>query len=76
MRVDRKHLAMIEKELRRSSDARGLLFANGVILVEGETELGALPVWYENDLGGRLKNLRSRFTRLAVTRASVHTSST
>ena len=37
----------IEQELRQSSDARALLFSNGVILVEGETELGALPVWFE-----------------------------
>ena len=28
-----------------SADARGLLFANAVILLEGETELGAIPIW-------------------------------
>lgn len=36
----------ITKELASSADARGLLFANGVILLEGPTELGALPVWF------------------------------
>lgn len=35
----------IEKELNKSSDVAGLLFANGVILVEGETE-SALSEWF------------------------------
>lgn len=30
------------------SDAIRLLFANGIILVEGETELGAFNVWFDN----------------------------
>ncbi len=34
------------RELGRSADARGLFFASGVVLVEGETEAGALPVWW------------------------------
>jgi hypothetical protein len=37
---------VITKELTWSADARGLLFANGAVLLEGETELGALPVWF------------------------------
>lgn len=36
----------ITKELAWSADARGLLFANGVVLVEGGTELGSLPIWF------------------------------
>jgi len=36
----------IEKELNKSSDLAGLLFADGVILVEGETEIGALDEWF------------------------------
>lgn len=35
------------KEMGRSADARSLLFADKVILVEGETEKGALPVWWQ-----------------------------
>jgi hypothetical protein len=31
-----------------SVDAVSLLFARGVVLVEGETELGALPLWFRN----------------------------
>ena len=46
----KEQFATIQKELRRSSDARGLLFSRAVVLVEGETELGALPAWYENTL--------------------------
>lgn len=34
------------KVLCESADARALLFARGVILVEGDTELGALPEWF------------------------------
>ena len=34
------------KELGASSDARAMLFAAGVILLEGGTELGALGVWF------------------------------
>ena len=32
--------------LRRDPSARALLFARAVVLVEGETELGALPIWW------------------------------
>jgi hypothetical protein len=32
--------------LRRSTDARALLFSKGVILVEGDTELAALSLWW------------------------------
>jgi len=35
------------KDLQLSPESWGLLFADGVVLVEGETELGALPVWFE-----------------------------
>jgi hypothetical protein len=36
----------LRKVLGESADARALLFARGVILVEGGTELGALPEWF------------------------------
>jgi hypothetical protein len=36
----------LRKVLAESADARALLFAQGVILVEGGTELGALPEWF------------------------------
>ncbi len=39
-------LQKIEKELNKSSDIAGLLFTDGVILVEGETETGALSEWF------------------------------
>lgn len=48
--------ATVGKELRESTDARALLFARGVILVEGGTELGALPLWYREQHGRRLQN--------------------
>ncbi len=35
------------REFAVSADARALLFASGAVLVEGETELGALPLWFE-----------------------------
>ncbi len=38
--------ARIEKALRNSSDMKAMLFARGVVLVEGDTEIGALPIWY------------------------------
>jgi hypothetical protein len=34
-------------DLQLSPEGWGLLFANAVILVEGETELGALALWFE-----------------------------
>jgi energy-coupling factor transporter ATP-binding protein EcfA2 len=37
----------IIREFSLSADARALLFAAGAILVEGETELGTLPLWFE-----------------------------
>jgi energy-coupling factor transporter ATP-binding protein EcfA2 len=37
----------IIREFSLSADARSLLFATGAVLVEGETELGALPLWFE-----------------------------
>lgn len=38
--------ARLHKALGESADARALLFARGVVLVEGGTELGALPEWF------------------------------
>lgn len=35
------------KELSIATDGWGLLFADAVVLVEGETELGALPYWFD-----------------------------
>lgn len=43
---DHSALATVDK-LHRSTELRSLLFANGVILVEGGTELGLLPIWME-----------------------------
>jgi predicted ATPase len=37
----------LEQELRQSANAQVLLFSRAVILVEGKTELGALPRWFE-----------------------------
>ena len=37
----------IVKEFSLSAEAISLLFARGVVLVEGETELGTLPKWFE-----------------------------
>jgi hypothetical protein len=59
--LDKKQLATLQKELRRSSDARGLLFSSGVILVEGETELGALPLWFEKRFGEWLEEFEITF---------------
>jgi energy-coupling factor transporter ATP-binding protein EcfA2 len=38
--------ARLQKALGESVDARALLFAHAVVLVEGGTELGALPEWF------------------------------
>jgi len=51
-----EHARALQKELRGSSDARALLFARGVMLVEGDTEFGALPVWYHEIFGEYLEN--------------------
>jgi phosphosulfolactate synthase (CoM biosynthesis protein A) len=42
--MDEQQAATLKQELRSSADARALLLSRGVILVEGETELGVLPV--------------------------------
>jgi len=49
--VQDQELARLKQELRDSSDARALLFMKGVILVEGGTEVGALPIWFEKHFG-------------------------
>ena len=36
----------LERELSASGDVAGLLFANGVILVEGQTEVAAFSTWF------------------------------
>lgn len=48
-------LDKLEKELNKSSDLAGLLFADGVILVEGETETGALSEWFPKSAVGQGK---------------------
>jgi AAA domain, putative AbiEii toxin, Type IV TA system len=40
-------ISRITREFALSTDAVSLLFARGVVLVEGETELGALPAWFK-----------------------------
>ncbi|MGH8987757.1 MAG: ATP-dependent nuclease [Acidimicrobiales bacterium] len=45
--ADHQLESRILREFSLSADARGLLFAAGAVLVEGETELGALPLWFE-----------------------------
>jgi AAA domain, putative AbiEii toxin, Type IV TA system len=45
----------LRKALAESTDARALLFARGVILVEGGTETGALPEWFaKSDTANRI----------------------
>jgi ABC-type transport system involved in cytochrome c biogenesis ATPase subunit len=34
------------RDYSMSADARAMLFASGAVLLEGETELGALPLWF------------------------------
>lgn len=47
--------ARLLKALGESADARALLFARWVVLVEGGTELGALPEWFtKSATAGRL----------------------
>ncbi len=38
--------ARIVRAFALSADARGLLFCRATVLTEGETELGALPIWF------------------------------
>jgi Overcoming lysogenization defect protein-like, TOPRIM domain/AAA domain, putative AbiEii toxin, Type IV TA system len=47
---DKPDNTRIRKALSESADARALLFARGVVLVEGGTELGALPEWFGKSL--------------------------
>jgi ABC-type branched-subunit amino acid transport system ATPase component len=44
--LDAKVSARISRVFTLSGDARALLFARAAVLVEGETELGALPGWF------------------------------
>jgi predicted ATP-dependent endonuclease of OLD family len=48
-------LEKLEQELNRSSDLAGLLFTDGVILVEGETEIDALREWFPKSAVGQGK---------------------
>ena len=41
-----EEISRITREFALSIDAVSLLFARAVVLVEGETELGALPLWF------------------------------
>jgi hypothetical protein len=55
-KMDTEEFASLEKELRRSTDARAMLLSRGVILVEGETEQGALSLWFEKRFGVLLES--------------------
>lgn len=49
------------RDYSMSADARALLFASGAVLVEGETELGALPLWFaKSSTAKELGDPRSR----------------
>lgn len=52
---DDKAMAAIIKEFSQSADARGMVFARGVVLVEGPSELAALPTWFSNSATARLR---------------------
>jgi len=56
-----KDLATIKKELRGSISVGSLLFSNGIILGEGETESAALPVWFEKEHGQALERSNVAF---------------
>jgi hypothetical protein len=44
--LDDARLAELRNLVRKSPSAAALLFSRAVLLVEGETEMGALPVWW------------------------------
>jgi hypothetical protein len=46
-KLDDALLAELRNLVRKSPSAASLLFSRAVLLVEGETELGALPVWWD-----------------------------
>lgn len=50
----------LEQELNTSSDVAGLLFASGVILVEGATETGALIEWLPKSIAGQGRTFADR----------------
>jgi len=45
--IKAEDVARIVKEFSLSTDAVALLFSRGVVLLEGETEQGTLPRWFE-----------------------------
>jgi len=45
--LSKDEVSRITREFSFSADAVSLLFARAVVLVEGETELGAFPAWFE-----------------------------
>jgi len=55
--IDAQELIRLEQELRKSTESRALLFSRGVVLVEGETELAALSIWYEKQFNRSLEGL-------------------
>lgn len=46
--LENERVAKITRQFAHSAEARALLFCRGAILVEGGTEFGALPIWFEN----------------------------
>jgi len=46
--LEDEEIARIIREFSLSTDAVSLLFARGVVLLEGDTERGALPKWFES----------------------------
>src|SRR5260370_13948771 len=51
-----RDLLSLSQELRQSTDARAMLFSRGAILVEGPTEQGVLPIWFEKQFNSALEN--------------------
>ncbi len=43
----------VMRDYSMSADARALLFASGAVLLEGDTELGALPLWFAKSRAAR-----------------------
>jgi predicted ATPase len=61
------------RDFSMSADARAMLFASGVVLVEGETELGALPLWFaKSAAAARVGDPRSRHLAIYSVGSDTH----
>ncbi len=70
--IEPKTSSKMTKVFAQSADAKALLFSRGVVLTEGDTELGALPIWFAKSQAAKDLGVPSEFKAEVILSGMTH----